>query len=287
MEMTLQRIIHRRTINMGHKRLELGERTLIMGIVNVTPDSFSDGGRFDTVDKAVGHARQLMEEGADILDIGGESTRPGAAFVSADEECSRVIPVLERLREIADVPVSIDTYKSDVAREALRAGADILNDVWGFRRDPQMATVAANAGCPVILMHNREQRDYTDFLADVQNDLLQCVQLAAAAGVDEERIILDPGIGFAKDLQENLFLMNHLHELVALGYPVLLGTSRKSMIRSILQLPADDVIEGTAATVTAGIMQGCQIMRVHDVKQMKRVAAMTDAMVNSTWRRKG
>lgn len=258
--------------------LELGRRTLIMGILNVTPDSFSDGGRYADLEAAVERAKQMAAEGADLIDIGGESTRPGHDPVSAEEEIRRVVPVIRAVREAVRLPISVDTYKPETARAALEAGAHILNDIWGFRREPAMAALAAEYGCPVILMHNRAARDYNDFVPDVLADLRSSIDRARAAGVAGENIWLDPGIGFAKDDGENLELMGRLDELVALGYPVLLATSRKTVIRNVLGLPADDVVEGTGATTALGIMQGCQIVRVHDVKQMKRTAAMTDAI---------
>jgi dihydropteroate synthase len=259
-------------------QLELGHRTLIMGILNATPDSFSDGGKFDEVEAAVERAKQMEAEGADIIDIGGESTRPGHDPVSAEEEIRRVVPIIEAVRKEVKLPISIDTYKAETARQALEAGAHILNDVWGFKRDPRIASIAAEYGCPVILTHNREQSDYLDFLPDVRNDLMVSVHLAEAAGVSKERIWLDPGIGFAKDYADNVELMGRLNEITNMGYPVLLGTSRKTFIRKTLDVTALDAVEGTAATVALGIAQGCQIVRVHDVRQMKRVTAMTDAI---------
>ncbi len=259
--------------------LELGHRTLIMGILNATPDSFSDGGRYDRVEAAVERAKQMAAEGADIIDIGGESTRPGHAAVPLEEELLRILPVIRAVREAVSLPISVDTYKAEAARQALEAGAHIVNDVWGFRRDPDIAAVAAQYGAPVILTHNREARDYGDYVPDVLNDLRECVRIATDAGVAEDRIWLDPGIGFAKDYAENIELMGRLDEIAALGYPVLLGTSRKTFIRQTLDVTADDAVEGTGATVALGIVQGCQIVRVHDIKQMKRAAAMTDAIV--------
>jgi dihydropteroate synthase len=273
-----------RVLTCREHKLELGARTIIMGILNVTPDSFSDGGEYLAPDKAVVRARQMVLEGADIIDIGCESTRPGFLKVSVEKELQRVIPVIEALKRELNVPLSIDTYKSEVARQALEAGAHIVNDVWGGKEDPNLLRVAADYDCPVILMHNRKDMNYGDFLQDVLHDLQASIDLALQAGVRRDQIILDPGIGFAKTLDHNLWLMNHLDALNRLGYPVLLGTSRKSMIRNILQLPPDDVIEGTAATVTLGIAQGCDIMRVHDIKQMKRVAVMTDAIVRGAQR---
>lgn len=265
----------------GGATLELGSRTLIMGILNTTPDSFSDGGRYEAVSAAVAHAVEMARQGADIIDIGAESTRPGSAPVSLQEELSRAIPVVTAVRQaLPEMPISIDTYKSEVARQALDAGANIINDIWGLQADGdgQMAAVAAEYGCPVIISHNRHDELYTSLVDDVCADLLRGVALAQEAGVKPAQIWLDPGIGFAKNQQHNLELMGNLHRLVELGYPVLLGTSRKRFIRQVLDLPANDVVEGTAVTVALGIAQGCQIARVHDVRQMRRVARMADAI---------
>ncbi|MEC2345693.1 dihydropteroate synthase [Paenibacillus barengoltzii] len=276
----MQPIIYKRSYQLGEASLTLGERTLVMGILNVTPDSFSDGGRYNKVELAVQHAREMVAEGGDIIDIGGESTRPGHVPVSEQEELERVIPVVEALhRELPHIPLSVDTYKAQVAYEALKAGAHIINDVWGFKAEPRMAEVAAEFGCPVILMHNRHDRHYRDLLADVAADLRESVEIARKAGVSDENIILDPGIGFAKDYHENLRVMKALDELAALGFPLLLGTSRKRFIRTALDLPVDEVVFGTAATVALGIAQGCQIVRVHDVKEIKQTVQMCDAIV--------
>jgi len=265
----------------GGITLELGRRTLVMGILNVTPDSFSDGGRYMAVDAAVAHAAKMVEAGADILDIGGESTRPGHETVPADEEIRRVIPVIRAVREaLPHVPLSIDTYKAVTARKALEAGAHIINDVWGLTADPEMARTAAEFGCPVVISHNRrETGGYADIAREVSADLLSSVRMAEGAGVDPYNIWLDPGIGFAKEYEDNLDMMGRLAELVRLGYPVLLGTSRKRFIRHALDLPVDDVVEGTAATVALGIAQGCQIVRVHDVDRIARTVRMTDAIL--------
>jgi dihydropteroate synthase len=260
------------------KTLEFGRRTLIMGILNVTPDSFSDGGQYHTVQAAVDQAKLMVAEGADVIDIGGESTRPGAMKVDAKEELRRVIPIIEAVSAAVDVPLSIDTYKSEVARQALEAGAHMLNDIWGLTDDPEMGRVAAQYQCPIIVMHNRKQTQYEDFVSDVVADLRVSLRLAEQAGISKHQIILDPGIGFSKNYDHNIQLMNHLDVICGLGFPVLLGTSRKNFIRKTLELPADDVVEGTAATVVLGISQGCDMMRVHDVKAISRVARMTDAI---------
>ncbi|WP_400161839.1 dihydropteroate synthase [Brevibacillus sp. TJ4] len=269
----------RRELEFGKSVLPLGQRTLVMGILNVTPDSFSDGGKFVDLDQAVAHARAMVEAGADLIDIGGESTRPGFEPVGASEEMDRVLPVIRALSANLDVPISIDTYKAEVADRAIREGAHIINDVWGAKRDPHMAAVAARHRVPIILMHNRVEPNYNHFFPDFIRDLRESVQIALDAGVDHDQIILDPGIGFAKSLEQNLEAMRRLDDLVGLGYPVLLATSRKSMIGKVLDLPVEERLEGTAATVALGIAKGCHIVRVHDVKEMKRVAAMMDAML--------
>ncbi|WP_379136989.1 dihydropteroate synthase [Paenibacillus sp. sgz500958] len=274
--------LYKREYSLGSSSLTLGDRTLIMGILNVTPDSFSDGGLWNDPDKAVSHAMQMAAEGADIIDIGGESTRPGHDPVSLEEELARVLPVIESIHAAAPhLILSVDTYKAEVARRAIAAGAHIINDVWGCKADPDMAYVMAAAGCPVILMHNRKDSNYDDMMKDIVTDLKSSARLALAAGVKPENIILDPGIGFAKDYTENLQMMMSLDTLTGLGYPLLLATSRKRFIRTALDLPADDVVEGTAATVAFGIAQGCQIIRVHDVAKIKRTTVMCDAMLYS------
>lgn len=264
----------------GGAKLEFGNRTLIMGILNATPDSFSDGGRYNGVEAAVAHAVRMAEEGADLIDIGGESTRPGGEKVSLEEELSRVIPVIKAVREaLPAMPLSIDTYKAETARQALEAGAHIINDVWGLKADPEMASVAAKYNCPVILCHNRQEARYDDLITDIIEDLEESVVIARSAGVSTRYMWLDPGPGFAKSTDDNLQLMNRLSDITSLGYPVLLATSRKRFIRQTLDLPVDDLLEGTAATVTLGIAQGCHMVRVHDVKAIKRTAVMADAIV--------
>ncbi len=250
-----------------------------MGILNITPDSFSDGGKYNQIEQAVIHAKQMVEDGADIIDIGGESTRPGYERVSDEEEIARVAPVIDAISKEISVPISIDTYKSNVAEAALQAGAHILNDIWGAKADPNMATLAASYNVPIILMHNRDNRDYKHFYRDVVNDLFESIQIAKGAGVSDDKVILDPGIGFAKDLSENLEMMRQLDKLVDIGYPVLLGTSKKSLIGQALNLPVDERAEGTAATVCYGIQKGCQIVRVHDVKEVSRMAKMMDILI--------
>ncbi|MDH5164244.1 dihydropteroate synthase [Heyndrickxia oleronia] len=260
-------------------QLDYENKTLIMGILNATPDSFSDGGKFNHIEKAIQHAKQMVEDGADIIDVGGESTRPGYATVEVEEEISRVVPVIKEISKVVNVPISIDTYKAETARQAVLAGAHIINDIWGAKKDPEIADVAANYDVPIILMHNRENLDYQDFIRDVLNDLYESISIAKKAGVKDERIILDPGIGFAKDLKQNIEMMKNLDKLVGLGYPVLLGTSRKSMIGQVMNLPVDERMEATGATVCYGLEKGCQMMRVHDVKEISRMTKMMDVLV--------
>jgi dihydropteroate synthase len=267
------------TLEAGAHRIHFDQKTIIMGILNMTPDSFSDGGRFNRVSDAVDRVAGMIEDGADIIDIGGESTRPGAKKVGQDEELERVLPILEAISSRFNIPLSIDTYKSVVARQAVHAGAHIINDVWGAKADKKMAGTASELGVPIILMHNRDNKNYIDFLHDVQADLKECIHIAKQAGVKDENIILDPGIGFAKTYEQNLLLMRGLDRLVEMGYPVLLGTSRKLMIGNTLNLPPEERVEGTIATVCLGITKGCHIVRVHDVKQVARAAKMMDAML--------
>ncbi|CAM4487092.1 dihydropteroate synthase [Paenibacillus tarimensis] len=278
--MTVRPVFYRRSYRWGQASLELGERTLVMGILNTTPDSFSDGGRYTRVDAAVEHAREMVAQGADIIDIGGESTRPGSTLVPLEEELARVIPIVEAVHKaLPQIPISIDTYKAETARQALEAGAHIINDVWGLQADPDMARIAAAASCPVIIGHNREAGGYINLAAEVAADLKRSIQHALETGVQQDQIWVDPGIGFAKDYNDNLLLMGQLDELSQLGYPILLGTSRKRFIQRTLDLPANDVVEGTAATTVMGIMQGCQLIRVHDVQANVRAARMADAVV--------
>lgn len=259
--------------------LDMGKKTIVMGILNITPDSFSDGGKFNEVDKAVIRAKEMVENGADIIDIGGESTRPGFATVSVDEELERVIPIIKALTQHVPIPISIDTYKAEVAKQAIEDGAHIINDIWGAKADKRMAHVAAEYDVPIVLMHNRHDRNYKFFIRDVINDIYESIAIVKKAGVKDENIILDPGIGFARDYQENLLTMQNLEKFVMLGYPVLLGTSRKSMIGQALDLPVSERMEGTGATICYGIQKGCQIIRVHDIKEMSRMAKMMDALL--------
>ena len=268
---------------MDLRKLGMGKRTLVMGIINITPDSFSDGGRFFAPKDALEHALSLIESGADILDIGAESTRPGHEPVSLEQEWERLAPVIDLLRQKVDVPLSIDTYKAEIARSAIELGADIINDIWGGLADPMMYDVVAKTRAPYILMHNStHQKPITgDVVGKVKEDLLILVNKAIEAGVKPDQIILDPGVGFGKTVEQNLQLINRVDELGETGYPVLMGTSRKSVIGHVLGLPVEDRVEGTAATVALSVARGADIVRVHDVKEMARVVAMCDAMVRT------
>lgn len=266
-------------IIMGDTLFNIGERTFVMGILNVTPDSFSDGGSFNNIEKAITHANEMIDEGADIIDIGGESTRPTHTAISAEEELKRVIPIIKGLRKSIKVPISIDTYKGIVAEGALKAGATMINDVWGFKQDPYIAKVAAKYVVPCCLMHNRKNTQYSSFIEDVIKDLQESIDIAISAGVKKENIILDPGVGFAKSYEQNLLIINELDKIKSMGYPVLLGTSRKSVIGKTLDLPVEQRVEGTLATSVIGIQRGCDFVRVHDVLQNKRVCIMADAIL--------
>jgi dihydropteroate synthase len=288
-------------LHLGSHTFDWGSRTYLMGILNVTPDSFSGDGiiaQGDAVEVSLNQARSFLASHADILDIGGESTRPGSQPVDADSEKARVIPVIEAiLREFPDALISIDTYKADVAEAALNAGARIVNDVWGLRADPGLSEVASRFQCPVILMHNRSNpasvevkerlgnayvgAEYENLIEDVKRELMDSVALARRAGIPDERVILDPGIGFGKTVAHNLELIRRLDEIRALGFPVLLGPSRKSFIGYTLDLPPDQRMEGTAAAVAVGITRGADIVRVHDVAPISRAIKMTDAIVRN------
>ena len=268
-----------KTIQCGSYTLDYGKKTLIMGVLNVTPDSFSDGGKYNTIDNAVRRATEMVEQGVDIIDIGGESTRPGYTPISVEEELSRLIPVIEAITKSVPVPLSIDTFKAETAKETIKAGAHIINDIWGAKADPNMGKVAAELKVPIILQHNRDNNQYQSFFRDCLNDIYESISIVKKAGVKDEQIILDPGIGFAKDLSKDLEMMRNLDTFVALGYPVLLGPSRKRMIGGVLDLPVNERLEGTGAAVCFGIQKGCQIFRVHDVKEISRMANMMDAMM--------
>lgn len=285
------------TLIINNRTLAWGARTYVMGILNITPDSFSGDGLLsaDRETSFLDVARRFVAAGVDILDVGGESTRPGSLPVSEAQEMQRVLPVVQAVTQLPDVLISIDTYKASVAEAALQAGAHIINDVWGLKADPHLAAVAARYHAPVILMHNRSKPssaqvqerlggryigiDYQELIADICQELMESVSIAHQAGIPDEQIILDPGIGFGKTVEQNLELLDRLAEIRALGYPVLLGPSRKSFIGYTLDLPADQRVEGTAAAVAVGIARGADIVRVHDVETMMRVVRMTDKIV--------
>lgn len=263
----------------GNYLLDFHKKTHVMGILNTTPDSFSDGGRYNEIETAVRHAVQMAEAGAHIIDIGGESTRPGFIPVSEEHEITRTAPVIEAVASAVNIPISIDTYKARTAEKAVEAGASIINDVWGAKKEPDIAAVAAEKQVPIILMHNRENKNYTSFMRDCLTDLYESITIAKKAGVPDEQIIVDPGIGFAKTMDQNIEMMQNLDRVAALGFPVLLGTSRKRMIGHILNVPVEERMEGTGATCCFGVQKGCDIVRVHDVKPIARMMAMMDALV--------
>ena len=263
------------------KTLTLGGRTLIMGILNFTPDSFSDGGKWNSVDQALRHMEEMVAQGADIIDIGAESSRPGFTPISADEEIERLEPLLKRLAAQCPVPISIDTYKADTAAFALDCGVNILNDIWGlqYAAEPgRMAAVAAAHDVPIVVMHNQDGTEYKDLIGAMKDFFARSCTIAKLAGLADRNIILDPGIGFGKTAEQNIFVLQHLRELTELPYPMLLGTSRKGFIGKVLDLPVTERMEGTGATCVAGVLAGCAIMRVHDVQPIKRMCTMADAL---------
>lgn len=268
-----------KTISFLDKNIRFGERTYIMGILNVTPDSFSDGGDFVDVDNAINHAKEMITLGADIIDIGGESSRPGHQNITAEEEINRVIPVIKRLSTETDVIISLDTIRAEVAEEGIKNGVHIINDIWGLQEDLDMAKVAAKYKVPVIVMHNQDGTNYKNMIEDIKEFFKKSIDIAKEAGIEDDMIILDPGIGFGKTPEQNIILMSQLDEIKSLGYPVLLGTSRKSMLGKILDLPPKERMEGTLATTVLGIAQGVDIVRVHDVLENFRAAKVTDAII--------
>ena len=266
-------------MKIGNRFFDTQNHTYIMGILNITPDSFSDGGKWNHLDEALRHTEAMIADGADIIDIGGESTRPGHTPVSAEEEAQRVLPVIEAVRKRFDIPISVDTFKSSVAESAIQAGADLVNDIWGLKYDSEMGAVIAKYDVACCLMHNKSNTEYNNFLIDMLSETQECVNLARKAGIKDEKIILDPGVGFGKTFEMNLETMNHLELFKNLGFPVLLGTSRKSMIGLALDLPVDQRVEGTLATSVIGVRKGCSFVRVHDVKENRRVIQMTEAIL--------
>ncbi|WP_099353495.1 dihydropteroate synthase [Fredinandcohnia onubensis] len=269
----------RPTLTCGPYQLDFSKKTMIMGILNITPDSFSDGGSYTDLDAAIRHAKEMVDNGADIIDVGGESTRPGHEIISDEEEIARVVPIIKALVKEVHVPISIDTYKSEVAKQAIEAGAHIINDIWGAKADPKMAEVAATYQVPIILMHNRDNKDYKNLIDDMIVDLKECIEIVKAAGVKDENIIIDPGVGFAKTFEGNIETIRQLDKFSDLGYPILLGTSRKSFIGKIFDLPPKERDEATGATTCLGIQKGCDIVRVHNVRVNARLAKMMDVLV--------
>ena len=265
-------------MKIGNREFDFSRHTYIMGILNVTPDSFSDGGKWNDMDRALRHVEEMIREGADVIDVGGESTRPGHQKISDEEETQRVAPVIEALKKRFDVPVSVDTYKSSVAAAAIEAGVDLLNDIWGFRYDSKMAALAAASQVACCLMHNKDEAVYRDFMKDMMEETLECARIALQAGLAKDRILLDPGIGFGKTYEMNLEALRRLDEFCSLGYPVLLGTSRKSVIGLTLDLPADQRLEGTLVTTVLAVQTGCAFVRVHDIRENRRAIQMMEAI---------
>ncbi len=266
-------------MKIGNKEFQTRDHTYVMGILNLTPDSFSDGGRWNDNDRALCHVEEMVKEGADIIDIGGESTRPGYTIISGEEETARVVPVIQAVKKEFDVPVSLDTYKSEVAAAGIAAGADMINDIWGLKWDERIAGVIADSELPCCLMHNRKNKEYRNFMQDVTEDLAKTLQLAQQAGIARDRIILDPGVGFAKTYEQNLEVIRSMEELRVLGCPLLLGCSRKSVVGLTLGLPVDERLEGTLATTVIAVMKGCMFVRVHDVRENVRAVRMTEAVL--------
>ena len=268
-----------KTMKIGNREFDLKNDIYIMGILNVTPDSFSDGGKWNDMDAALKHVEDMIAEGADIIDVGGESTRPGHIQITEEEEAARVKPVIEAIKSRFDIPISIDTYKSSVAKVAFDAGADLINDIWGFKYDEKMAPLAAEYGVACCLMHNKNEAVYENFYDDMLKETQECVDIAKAAGVADDKIMVDPGVGFGKNYEMNLETINHMERFHELGYPILLGTSRKSVIGLTLDLPADQRVEGTLVTTVMAVQKGCSFVRVHDVKENKRAIDMTKAIL--------
>lgn len=267
-------------MRIGSRDFATTGHTYIMGILNVTPDSFSDGGKFNQIDAALKHAEEMIRDGADVIDIGGESTRPGYTKISDEEETGRVVPVIEAVKKEFEIPISVDTYKSGVAEAAAQAGADLINDIWGLKYDARMAEVIAKSGLACCLMHNRDNAEYRNFMEDMKQDLRETIALAKAAGIADDKIILDPGVGFAKSYENNLEVISRLKEFNELKYPVLLGTSRKSVIGLTLDLPAAERVEGTIVTTVMAVEAGCMFVRVHDVKENHRAIQMAEAILD-------
>lgn len=268
-------------MKIGQREFDTDNHTYVMGILNVTPDSFSDGGKWNDMDKALFHVEEMIEAGADMIDIGGESTRPGYTLLADGEEAARVVPVIEAVKKRFDIPVSLDTYKSSVALAGIEAGADMINDIWGLKYDPELGGVIAKAGVSCCLMHNRKEPDYRDYVKDLLADLEETLEMAQKAGISRERICIDPGVGFGKTYEHNLEIINRLEVLHTFGLPILLGTSRKSVIGLTLDLPVEERLEGTLATTVIGVMKGAAFIRVHDIKENLRAIRMTEAIIHT------
>lgn len=269
-------------MKIGNKEFDTQAHTYVMGILNITPDSFSDGGKWNDKDKALKHVEEMIKDGMDILDIGGESTRPGYTAVSEEEEIERTVPIIEAVKAKFDIPVSMDTYKHKVAKAGIEAGVDLINDIWGLKYDREMAGIIAKNGLPCCLMHNREKAEYHNFMLEVAGDLAETIRIAKEAGIADEKIILDPGVGFGKTYENNLEVLKRLEELNQFGYPVMLGASRKSVIGLALDLPEEERVEGTLVTTILAVIKGCSFVRVHDVKENVRAIRMTEAILTST-----
>ena len=265
-------------MRIGQKEFAVKGHTYIMGILNVTPDSFSDGGRFNDLDKALYHVEEMISDGMDIVDIGGESTRPGYTILPEEEEIERVVPIIEKVKSRFDISISLDTYKANVAQAGIAAGADLINDIWGLKYDEKMAEVIAEAGLPCCLMHNRKEPDYHDYMDEVLGDLKETLVIAKKAGISDDKIILDPGVGFGKTYENNLEIIDRMEMLHILGYPLLLGCSRKSVIGLTLELPVSERLEGTLVTSVYAVLKGAMFVRVHDVKENARAIKMAEAI---------
>lgn len=267
-------------LKIGNREFQVSKAVYVMGILNVTPDSFSDGGKYNEIDKALFHTEEMIKEGAHIIDVGGETTKPGCGYnLPVEEEIERVVPVIEKIKSRFDIPISLDTYHSKTAEAGIAAGADMINDIWGLKFDPDMAGVIAKSGVACCLVHNRKEAEYEDLLNDIAENFAESIHLAEQAGIANDKIILDPGIGFGKTREQNLKIIKGLGEFHMFGYPLLMGASRKSVIGDTLDLPVEERLEGTLATSVIAVMKGCSIIRVHDVKENVRAIKMTEAIL--------
>ena len=266
-------------MKIGNREFDTAHRTYVMGILNITPDSFSDGGKYTETELALKKTEEMLHEGADIIDVGGESTRPGYVPISVEEEIERVMPVIEGIKSNFDIPISLDTYKAEVAKAGIAAGADLINDIKGLQGSAELARIIAESKVACSIMHNREFMNYNQFFTDMQNDLSAYIETARKAGIADDKIIIDPGVGFAKTHEQNLEVINRLEQFHCFGYPILLGTSRKSVIGLTLDLPVFERVEGTLVTTVMAVMKGCSFVRVHDIKENVRAIRMTEAIL--------